>query len=240
MKFEETFRKDTKIYKVFLVLKDKQWQCRECKYRHIGITQIAGGSGIQGLQRGLSGRKGMEIDSGNHLCTECTKKTRHDKWTGNFCTPVATSSAMPKKFQERVLNLLKKIDVVEGTKRPSNQLVIDHKLPTIRWSEKTGKEQENYQKMTDADIRNKFQLLKKSNGSVSHNLLKSRSCEQCFSNKKRGKPFGIYFYYKGNENWLPTDSRDSSGCIGCGWYDFDLWRKHLNKILKIQKTKVAT
>lgn len=36
----------------FGVLKDKCWHCRDCAGRQIGSTQIAGGGGIQGLQRG--------------------------------------------------------------------------------------------------------------------------------------------------------------------------------------------
>ncbi len=52
--------------------------------------------------------------------------------------------------------------------------------------------------MSNEDIRDKFQLLKKSNGSVSHNLLKSRACENCYKKGQRGTPFGIQFFYAGN------------------------------------------
>lgn len=61
--FENTFDKTKKNYKAFLVLKDQQWHCRECEYQHTGITQIAGGSGIQGLERGTQSRPGMIIES---------------------------------------------------------------------------------------------------------------------------------------------------------------------------------
>jgi len=85
--------------------------------------------------------------------------------------------------------------------------------------------------MTDNDIRQKFQVLKKSNGSVSHNLLKSRACEHCFSTGARGTPFGIQFFYQGGPQWEPTNRKDPAGCIGCGWYDFGQWRSELNSTL---------
>ena len=229
--FDDLFDKATKVYQVYLVLKDRQWHCRECEYAHVGSTQIAGGSGIQGLQRGSGKRKGMEIESGNHFCINCEKQTRHDRWTGNFHEPRKTSS-MPAGFARKVVRLLESRDVVERTERPHNQLTIDHKLPMIRWNERTGKKQVDYRNMDDDDIREKFQLLKKSNGSVSHNLLKSRSCENCYKTGKRGMPFGIAFFYSGGRNWEPEAKDDASGCVGCGWYDFDLWRKELNKRLR--------
>ena len=235
--FESKFNKSTKTYKVFCVLKDEQWHCRECEYRHIGITQIAGGSGIQGLQRGSSNRDGMEIESANLICKECDKTTRHDKWNGQFKSPTAPKS-MPKGFQKRVLQILRSKDIVEGTERTASHITIDHKLPMLRWDSDMSERQTNYQNMTDDDIRESFQLLKKSNGSVSHNLLKSRSCEACWKTGKRGTPFGIKFFYKGDNKWEPKNKCDPSGCVGCGWYDFDLWRKHLNS--RIRTLKIDT
>lgn len=40
--------------------------------------------------------------------------------------------------------------------------------------------------------------------------------------------------YEGNENWSSPHQRGAEaeeGCIGCGWYDFEAWRKTLNKKL---------
>lgn len=229
--FEAGFDKESKVYKVYLVLKDKQWHCRECKYTHTRITQIAGGSGIQGLQRGNKSRKGMEIESANHFCKRCGRNTRQDRWTGNFIEPVAISG-MSTKFARKVVQLLGSRDVVENTERPHNQLTVDHKLPMLRWNERNKKEQTNYTKMNDDEIRSKFQLLKKSNGSVSHNLLKSRACEKCYKTGNRGTPFGIKYFYAGNSKWEPVDKEDAEGCVGCGWFDFNLWRTTLNKALQ--------
>lgn len=147
---EAAFRPGTKVHGVFLVLRDCQWHCRECEYRQVEITQIAGGAGIQGLQRG-----------------------------------------------ER--------------------------------------EQNAYTTMTDDDIRAKFQLLRKSNGSISHNLLKSRACERCFKTGKRGTPFGIVLFYEGDARWGPGDKTDPRGCVGCGWFDMSEWRKRLNSVLRKQR-----
>ena len=229
--FEQAFNVNTKMHKVFRVLEDKKWHCRECEYKHTGITQIAGGSGIQGLQRGSKNRHGMEINSENHLCTACGHTTRQDKWTGNFKESFASSS-MPVSFSKIVFNVLGYRDIVDGTSRTPSQLTIDHKLPMLRWNSKEKIEQTNYKEMNDTDIKTKFQLLKKSNGSTSHNLLKSRTCEECWKTGKRGKPFGIVFFYDGGNKW-EYDKDDPRGCIGCGQYDFDLWRKTLNKFIKV-------
>ena len=230
--FKTKFTAGTKVLGVFEVLQDRQWHCRECEYRHINITQIAGGSGIQGLQRGRSNRDGIRIKSGNHLCGKCDKTTRHDQWTGDFVRSINPQS-MPKLFQKRVLKILKYRDIVDNTERTAGHLTIDHKLPMLRWNSDTKDRQTDYSNMTDDDIRRNFQLLKKSNGSVSHNLLKSRSCEECFKRGCRGTPFGIRFFYAGNSKWEPKDKHNPDGCIGCGWYDFDLWRKKLNESLNV-------
>lgn len=229
--FEDVFDKRTKVYQVYLVLKDRQWHCRECQYTHVGTTQIAGGSGIQGLQRGTKSRPGMDIQSGNHYCLDCNKQTRHDRWTGNFMSAIPAPS-MPADFALRAVGVLGSRDVVEQTVRTPNELTVDHKLPMLRWNEETSVAQSEFSSMTDDDIRAKFQLLKASNGSVSHNLLKSRACERCYRTGQRGTPFGIVFFYEGGSQWEPDDPKDQRGCLGCGWYDFDRWRTALNERLK--------
>lgn len=139
---------------------------------------------------------------------------------------------MPKPFVKKVLRIFDSRDVVENTQRVANQLTIDHKLPMIRWNTETSARLTAYAEMDDEDIREHFQLLKKSNGSVSHNLLKSRACERCYKTGRRGQPFGIAYFHSGGEKWQPTDKKDPTGCIGCGWYDFALWRDHLNRLIK--------
>ncbi len=229
--FEQNFKPGTKIHQVYLVLRDQQWHCRECQYTHIGITQIAGGSGIQGLERGTGSRRGMIIESANHYCGDCRRTTRHDRWQGAFQSAVHGGS-IPGAFVDAAMRVFRRRDVVEKTLRQYDELTVDHKLPTIRWNEESKAKLTDYSNLDPACIKANFQLLKKSNGSVSHNLLKSRACERCVKTGKRGKPFDINCFYAGGPNWAPSDEKDASGCIGCGWYDFDLWRKSLNKRLR--------
>ena len=228
--FEASFDTDTKLYKVFMVLRDKQWHCRACEYAHVGSSQLAGGSGIQGLQRGTHSRPGLVIESADHLCVRCETTTRHDRWTGNFEQAIPASS-MPRRFARRAVSLLGSRDVVEQTERSPNQLTVDHKVPMLRWDATEHAAQTAYTSMSDDEIRSRFQLLKRSNGSVSHNLLKSRACERCFKSGQRGTPFGIVFFYAGGPLWEPAAKQDPRGCVGCGWYDFEEWRRSLNKRL---------
>ena len=66
--FKKSFKKGSKGLLVFEVLEDKTWHCRECEYKHVGSTQIAGSGGIQGLERGSAKRSGIEIKSQNNFC----------------------------------------------------------------------------------------------------------------------------------------------------------------------------
>lgn len=227
---EESFRPNTKIYKVYLVLRDQQWHCRECDYGHVETSQIAGGSGIQGLQRGTGSRAGLILESRTDDCPKCQKRTRQDRWTGGW-QPAVPATAVPHNQIKRFLNVLGRRDIVERTNRQPSEITIDHKLPMIRWSTETREGQVNYANMTDDEIGQKFQVLKKSNGSVSHNLLKSRAWEHCFATGTRGTPFGIKFFYQGGPRWEPENRTDPAGCIGCGWYDFGQWRSVLNSTL---------
>ena len=224
---EATFTNGTKVYKVYRVLRDHQWHCRECEYTHVESTQIAGGAGIQGLQRGNNSRPGLQIESADHFCARCNRRTRHDRWQGAVVTSTQGAS-MPTNFVKQAIQVLGSRDVIELTERPRGQLTIDHKLPMLRWNPETRDKLTKYSAMLAWDIQEHFQLLKKSNGSVSHNLLKSRACERCFQTGNRGRPFGIEFFYEGGPKWEPADKQDPSGCIGCGWYDFNKWRTTLN------------
>lgn len=60
--------KNTTQSKVFRVLEDKQWHCRGCGYRGIESGQLAGGGGIQGLERGTTSRPGLVIESESREC----------------------------------------------------------------------------------------------------------------------------------------------------------------------------
>lgn len=211
----------------FDILSDQNFHCRKCAQQIIGSEQLAGGGGVQGLQRGTKNRPGLVIETISEYCDLCGKKTKWDRWTGEF-QQSNSASGIPPKLQKKVLNHYGYIDTIEQRKRQAHELVIDHRRPMERWGES---EENNNVDMTEEEIQQKFQLLKKDD-SGNHNLLKSRACEKCIETGKRGYPMGIKYYYEGDENWpedCPTKGKDSErGCIGCGWYDFEEWRKSLN------------
>ena len=140
-------------------------------------------------------------------------------------------AGIPEALTLRAHQVLGGRDVVDDVSRSVNEVTLDHKLPMKRWNERTSKQQTDYDNMSDEDIRARFQLLKKSNGNVSHNLLKSRACEECFDTGKRGTPFGIRYFYAGDDRWRGKNRKDPSGCVGCGWYDVAKWRESLNRKL---------
>jgi len=226
--YKQTFRENTKILLVFEVLEDRSWHCRNCEYNHVQTTQLAGGGGIQGLQKGSPSRPGIEILSQNNFCGNCNMRTPHDMWNGQFIAQTS-SNALPYVLIQKILTYFNYKDIVENTTRAPSEITIDHKFPIIRWPESYG--EKDKQIMNEIEIKERFQLLKKSNGSASHNMLKSRACESCVEKSQRGTPFGINFFYEGNEKW-EKKKNDESGCYGCGWYDFDKWRKELNKFIK--------
>jgi hypothetical protein len=66
-------------------------------------------------------------------------------------------------------------------------------------------------------------------------LQKREVCRTCYQTDIRGFPFGIKFYYQGDETWdknIPKKGKDAeNGCHGCGWYDLEIWRNAINKKL---------
>jgi len=228
--FRQKIKKDSSQYKVFELLSDQQWHCRSCEGKTVASDQYAGGGGIQGLQRGTKRRSGLVIATKKENCPTCNKKTTWDSWTGEIQAANASTN-IPKHLATRILEVYKFKDVIENRRRASHELVIDHRFPMERW----GQSEANHNlTMTETEIRQKFQLLKKDQAG-NHNLLKSRSCETCIATGKRGTPIGIRFWYSGGENWqasIPQKGIDAErGCVGCGWYDFETWRDRLNEKL---------
>jgi hypothetical protein len=114
--------------KVLAVLQDTKWHCRSHEYKRIPSGQLAGGGGIQGLQRGTSARPGLKIESKTDHCELCGRKTRWDRWTGEYQTanaPAGISTALKKKILAHFGNM----DVIEQRERPSHELVVDHLFP---------------------------------------------------------------------------------------------------------------
>lgn len=223
--------------KVQAVLADKQWHCRSHEYKRIPSGQLAGGGGIQGLQRGTKDRPGIKIESKTDFCEKCGKKTRWDRWTGGYQKANA-AAGIPAALQQKILAHFRNTDVIEQRQRPVHELVIDHRFPMLRWGNAETKLAAD---LAETDIERKFQLLK-FDGSGNHNLLKSRACEVCFKTGQRGTPFGINFFHQGTATWptnIPASGATAErGCVGCGWYDFAAWRTALN--LKLAGPKAAS
>lgn len=227
-KYKEKFGTDSLQGVYFNILQDQEWHCRKCAQQEIGSEQLAGGGGVQGLQRGTKARPGIVIESLNQHCSACNKTTKWDRWTGEY-KESNSASGISKKLQSKILEYYKFEDAIEGRKRSAHELVIDHRFPMERWG---GTEIANSNEMNEEQMQSKFQLLKK-DSSGNHNLLKSKACERCISSGKRGYPMGIKFFYHGTEDWTEGCPHSGSGaeigCLGCGWYDFTTWRNALNE-----------
>lgn len=130
------------------------------------------------------------------------------------------------QFRARVIRLLHERNAFEARKTNKKALIPDHKFSEVRWDAET--KAENSLEMTDEEIVKKFQLL-----DYQRNLQKREICRRCFQEGKRGTIYGIEYFYEGDENWdthIPRVGRDAEkGCIGCPWYDIDVWRIMLNK-----------
>jgi hypothetical protein len=162
------FKKNSLQAKVFAVLKDQAWHCRGHEYKQVPSGQLAGGGGIQGLQRGTKSRHGIEIERKTENCPICAKRTVWDRWTGVHKQSNAASS-IPQKLLENILAQFGFTDSIEQRSRAKHELIVDHRFPMERW----GRVEESLSSsITSEEIHRKFQLLKK-DSSGNHNLLKS-------------------------------------------------------------------
>ena len=115
--------------------------------------------------------------------------------------------------RKRVLALFNERDAFSGASITSTA-EIDHKTPWSRLEHDI-----DIASLSNEEIEEHFQLLTRE-----HNLLKDRACQYCIKNLKRPPLFGISFWYEGGEDYNGT-------CIGCGWYDGNLWRMKLNEFI---------
>lgn len=128
------------------------------------------------------------------------------------------------KLRKRIVKLLGSKDAYEDTVSP--HCLPDHKFSEIRWDENT--KEDNPDSMPDEEIKEKFQLL-----TNQRNQQKREVCRTCYQTGRRGILFGIPFFYEGGPEWDPKIPKKGKaaeqGCIGCGWYDIERWRKELIK-----------
>ena len=217
------FKEGSKQYYDFEVMKDLKWHCSKCELK----------SGQAKTWQVWRQEKGLQVDTdsnGNYYkiiyCDNCKEKTYHRKLKSlKILEVVKLRAGISARFAVRVKEIYKNEEAVFLRKFSPNQLEVDHKFPQIRWNQN---EDENKTDMSEKEIRDKFILLTRSN-----NLLKSRHCEKCFKTGRRGNFPGIYFWFRGNEDWdEKIDKRDARGCEGCFWNDPYKWREELNKILE--------
>ena len=148
------------------------------------------------------------------FCPVCNANRSHYKLIS--AEPLADEKprcSITPKQRKRVLSLLNERDAFSGasiTSKPE----IDHKSPWSRLEKDI-----DISDLTDDEIKEHFQLLTRE-----HNLLKDRACQHCIINNKRPALFGISFWYEGDDTYQGT-------CVGCGWYDGNLWRKILNEVI---------
>lgn len=216
------FKLNTTSYHDFEILKDLKWHCTKCELKS-GQAKTWQMWRHQGIQ--------LDMDEKGNLykkifCEKCKNKTIHRKLKSlKISDDTKTRSGLPQKLAKRIKEALKFEDALFLRKMTPKELEIDHKFPQVRWNKN---EDENNRDMSEAEIKEKFILLTRSS-----NLLKSRHCENCYKTGKRSCFPGIYFWFKGDENWdKKIDKHDKKGCEGCFWNNPYKWREELNKIIQ--------
>lgn len=215
--------KSSATYLVLAALYSGEWECRVCGPVPKVNPQPA--ARIKALKI-----KGYIVGSKRRNCADCNKKTMHDilvmlpsikarfKHGNNLRKP------MSEKLKSRVKKILGRREVCFDIVRSDVELLIDHKFPSQRWEVP---ETDNPNDMTEEGIRKKFQLL-----SNQTNMWKSRYCDSCVKTGKRGEYMGLKWFYQGNEHWEGEGKSDENGCVGCAWYDLDLWKAKLLEMTK--------
>lgn len=202
------------------VLSDLNWHCSKCELKAGQAKTWQTWRDAYGIQFEEPSPRRWEK---RIHCDTCKKTTVHRKLAS--LERQATTSAragMSLKTAQRVKKLLNNEEAVFLRQLSSNELEVDHKFPQIRWN----KDEDVNDNASDEYLIAKFILLNRSN-----NLLKSRNCERCYRDGKRGSFPGIYYWYSGTEEWQ-GDPHDENGCVGCFWYDPYEWRKNLNELIE--------
>lgn len=220
MESKNPFKKGSTSYYDFEILSDLKWHCTKCELKS-GQAKTWQLWRHKGIQLGKNGDNYFK----KIFCEKCENKTIHRKLLSiEVLEDTKTRSGISGGLAKKIKHYFGFEEAVFLRKLESNELEIDHKFPQIRW---TSNEDVNYGEMSEKEIEKKFLLLSRSN-----NLLKSRNCEKCFREGKRGCFPGIRFWYKGDELWNKAiNGNDEKGCIGCFWYDPYAWREELNRIV---------
>lgn len=198
------------------------WMCRQCTDTSSVNSQAA--SRIRALKQ----THGYHIATKDFKCEVCGKVTTHDMLI-RIPRKVGISNkrySIPSSLMRRIKTLFNYTDACYNEKyeKGAKDLVVDHKFPSTRWA---AGENPNFASMTDAEIKQKFQLL-----SQQTNLQKERYCAICLQRGIRGDFFGIEWYSEGDNKWRGANNSDELGCHGCPWYDLVAWKNEFNKLLE--------
>ena len=200
-----------------------KWQCRKCG--PVPQANPQAGARIKTLRQ-----FGYYIATMKRVCPTCGGMQFFDLLVRlpRRAADNEKRFAISKKLQRRIKTVLPLKDVCFDFSHPAAELIIDHKFPSSRWVKG---ETINEDSMSDDDIKMKFQLLTNQT-----NLQKERYCKRCVIEGKRGDFFGIQWYYEGDEKWAGTSKADENGCVGCCWYDLEVWKEKFNKYLLEKNT----
>ena len=195
-----------------------KWQCRKCGPVPQSNPQPA--ARIKALKQ-----MGYYIATIKRECATCGGKQFFD-----LLIRLPRNAADNEKRYTISVNLQNKIksvlplkDACFDSPQMSSELIIDHKFPSSRW---VNGETVNETTMSEEEIKHKFQLLTNQT-----NLQKERYCKRCVSTGVRGDFFGIKWFYDGDDQWRGSSKADEKGCIGCCWYDLELWKEKFNQFL---------
>jgi hypothetical protein len=216
-KFWENKQKQ-ETWKLFQILITFQWTCISCHYNNPNWARRN-----QDLKE-----LGYTIATYTYrFCTQCNQSKR----TFLMLVPlprggISGYETWSANLRKRIVMLLNSYDAYEGKTVKKESLLPDHKFPEIRWTSET--KRDSLENITDEVIKQDFQLL-----TNQRNLQKREVCRHCYQTDLRGFPFGIKYYYQGNEKWpeniVKQGKEAEKGCIGCGWYDLESWRNSLNQ-----------
>lgn len=215
--------KNSATYKVLAALYSGNWECRVCGPVPQVNPQPA--ARLRDIKK-----KGYIIGSRRRQCTNCNQKTMHDilvmlpNIESKFEHGNELRKPMSDILKKRIKTILGNKEVCFNIVRSDVELLIDHKFPSQRWNQP---ETDNPNDMSEEDIRGKFQLL-----SNQTNMWKSRYCDTCVKTGKRGDYMGLKWYYQGDENWQGETPYDEKGCVGCPWYDLEIWKHKLLEATK--------
>lgn len=216
-KFWDQSKKDI-TRPIFDALTDFEWKCIHCEIPK-----------NPNWARRFQDIKELGYTTATHTkmwCKTCSANTTHILLLP-FPRSVGTGyENWTHAVRAKIIKVLNSFDVYEDRKR--EHLLPDHKFPEIRWDDEYMKSLPK--EMDESEMKRRYQLINNQ-----RNEQKREVCRRCFQSNKRGFPFGIKYYYEGDENWPKTVPRigvsAEEGCIGCGWYDLAKWRDDLNKRL---------